>query len=99
MKRTISACHPNSSSKVSSFIGDGAFRSALICLIALMIMVAAPVTTWACSVCGGSLAQEKADAYTVVTGLLASLPVIMFAVLGIWIYQHYRPLEDVSSKD
>ena len=59
-------------------------------ILIISVLSVLPGLQWACSVCGGVLAEEKADAYIWITGLLASMPVLMFGILGTWIYYRYK---------
>ena len=55
-----------------------------------------PEFSWSCSVCGGSLTEEKAAAYLAITGLLVSMPVLMLGILGVWIYHRYKQTDCIS---
>ncbi len=59
-------------------------------ILILSSFVLIPSMSWACSVCGGALAEDKADAYLVITALLVSMPILMFCLIGVWVYKRYK---------
>ena len=56
----------------------------------LVVFYIIPEISWACSVCGGALSEEKADAYLVITVMLAFMPLLMLGIFGFWIFSRYK---------
>jgi len=58
-------------------------------LIILFFVCSASVAD-ACSVCNSDYSEAEVKAYSVITALLAMMPILGMLGLGFWLYRRYR---------